>query len=477
MTHVTPNLDQDSFRGRNDDGSESAATWKATANTNWSQLPDENFRVRFLVQEDAGGAENNVNLQLQYNHNAAGWNNVSGTSTVVQASASANFADDDDTTQQIGTGTFITPNSGMDENNGLAGESGNIDFSGNDEVEVEYCCQILSADTATNDTIELRVVRGDGTVLETYTNTPSITVDAAAQTVTVGLAVATTSGLAVSAERTHAVGLAAATTSALAASAERTHSVGQALATSSALAVTHSKAVVVGLVSIVTSALTVGSAKTQTVGQAIATTSAFAVTFVKGKVVGLATATTQALSVTSAKAQSVGLSVVTTSALAVSALKTVAVGLVSTTISALSVSSVKIKSVLLASISATALSVSSSKAKAVGLVSTTDTAHGVIAAKAASVVQAITTATAFSVTSKLGGSAVGQAVATTSAFSASVLKTLIVGQALVTTSVQGVTAVTFTLRVSESGRNDAAIAGAANDATITPGRPNQAEIS
>lgn len=176
MTHVNPSLEQNSFRGRNDDGSESAATWKATANTDWTQAVDENFRIRFLVQETAGGSENNVNLQLQYNHNGGGWNSVNASSSVVQSSLSGNFAEDDNTTQQIGSGTFISPNSGMDEDEGLAGESSDIDFAGNDEVEVEYCCQILSGDVADTDTVQLRVVRGDLTVLETYTNTPTVTV-------------------------------------------------------------------------------------------------------------------------------------------------------------------------------------------------------------------------------------------------------------------------------------------------------------
>lgn len=176
MTHVTASLDQDSFRGRNDDGSQSGASWKATTNTNWTQAVDENFRVRFLVQETAGGSVNNANLQLQYNLNGTGWNSVNGTSSVVQSALSANFADDDNTTQQIGAGTFISPNSGMDENNGLAGENNDIDFDGNDEVEVEYCCQVLSGDVADTDTVQLRVVRADLTVLESYTNTPSITV-------------------------------------------------------------------------------------------------------------------------------------------------------------------------------------------------------------------------------------------------------------------------------------------------------------
>lgn len=41
---------QAAFRGREDDGSEAAATWKEPINTDFDQIPDQNFRTRFLVQ-------------------------------------------------------------------------------------------------------------------------------------------------------------------------------------------------------------------------------------------------------------------------------------------------------------------------------------------------------------------------------------------------------------------------------------------
>lgn len=183
QAHNTASLDQQDFRGRNDDGSQSAATWKALVNTNWTQVVDENFRVRFAVRDDGGGALNDVQLQLEYNLNGAGWNPVNAASLVVRSAASGNFAEGDSTTQQISTtgGTFITPNSGMDESNGLAGEANDIDFVDgvNDEVEVEFCAQVRSADVANNDVVQLRVTAA-GTPLGNYTNTPSVTVSEAA---------------------------------------------------------------------------------------------------------------------------------------------------------------------------------------------------------------------------------------------------------------------------------------------------------
>ena len=109
-------------------------------------------------------------FQLQYNRNGLGWNDVNGSSSVVRATASPNVADGANTTQQIGSGTFVSPNAGFDEVNGLAGGT-SLDFSGSDEVEVEFSVQIRSVDVANDDTIQLRI---EG--LDTYTNTPTVTV-------------------------------------------------------------------------------------------------------------------------------------------------------------------------------------------------------------------------------------------------------------------------------------------------------------
>lgn len=167
----TASIDQDSFRGRNDDGSETTATWKANANVNWTQTVDQNFRVRFLLQETGGGTKNNFTAQLSYNLNAAGWVNVTGTSSVVRATASPNVAGGADCTQQIGAGTFISNNDGFDEVDGASGGA-NLDFTANTEAEVEFSVQIRSADVVNNDSVQLRIAGAD-----TWTNTPTITVN------------------------------------------------------------------------------------------------------------------------------------------------------------------------------------------------------------------------------------------------------------------------------------------------------------
>lgn len=169
-------LTQAGFRGYADTGGEGTNP-KAAENTDWSQVVDENFRVRFVVDETNSGGENNVNLQLQYNLNSGGWNNVTGSSSVVQAVASGQVTDEGATTRQLtsGSGTFLT--GAFDEADGIAGSNNQIDFTdGQDEVtEVEYVLQILSGDVGDGDTLELRVVRSGGT-LDAWTQTPSLTV-------------------------------------------------------------------------------------------------------------------------------------------------------------------------------------------------------------------------------------------------------------------------------------------------------------
>jgi trimeric autotransporter adhesin len=164
---------QAAFRGRDDDGSQTAATWKDVANANWSQNVDENFRVRFAVTN--GGMTGTLIPQLQYNLGGAGWNNVTTTSDVVRAVTSTHFTHDDTTTQQISAGTFTAGRMSA------TGTATGIAYGALGDTEAEYNLQIRSADVADGNTIQLRVIN-DATALDTYTNTPTVTVVAGAPT-------------------------------------------------------------------------------------------------------------------------------------------------------------------------------------------------------------------------------------------------------------------------------------------------------
>lgn len=177
MGGCTAAFNQKAFRGRNDDGNETTATWQANQNVAWLQNVDVNFRVRLEVQETAGCAKTNfTTIQLQYNLAGAGWVNVTATSNVVRSSASPNLADGANTTDQltVGTGTFVG-GGGFDEVNGIAGNT-NMDISASGHFEVEYCCQLRSADVVAGQVVELRVTDG-GTGFAAYDATASLSVN------------------------------------------------------------------------------------------------------------------------------------------------------------------------------------------------------------------------------------------------------------------------------------------------------------
>jgi hypothetical protein len=181
---------QKAFRGRNDDGNETTATWKANQSTNWSQAKDTNFRVRFEVQETAGCAGANKVWQLQYNKNSAGWVTVNGSSSNVRSSASPNIADAANLTNQLtaGTGTFIGA-TGFDEVDGAAGGAA-MDVAASGHSEAEFCVQIRSAEAAGGDTIQLRIT-DNGSAFAAYDATPSITVSSGNVTVATSTATLT----------------------------------------------------------------------------------------------------------------------------------------------------------------------------------------------------------------------------------------------------------------------------------------------
>src|SRR5690349_6424123 len=169
-------IGQAGFRLRNDDGSESTATWKASQNVNVSQQVDTTFRVRFLMQNSGTTALNNLTAQLEYTLNGGASTNVTGASSVVRATASPNVADQANLTQQLtgGTGTFIGLTAFDEADGACGGNSLDIPASGN--FEVEYSIQIRGADVANGDTIGLRVTNNGTDFTGTYSQVPAITV-------------------------------------------------------------------------------------------------------------------------------------------------------------------------------------------------------------------------------------------------------------------------------------------------------------
>lgn len=174
-------LTQAGFRFRNDNGTETTATWMAAENVDLSKTDtDLTFRIRFVIDETLLGAVSRV-FKLQYRKNAGSWTIVDGASTNIRSIASANFADGAATTRQLtsGSGTFVAGS--MDE---VDGAVASITFGEDNLTEVEFCAQLRSADVAPGDTVDLRVVEYDGGVvvaLAAYTHQPTISVGAVVQ--------------------------------------------------------------------------------------------------------------------------------------------------------------------------------------------------------------------------------------------------------------------------------------------------------
>lgn len=164
-------MEQQSFRGRNSDGSETTATWIDIANNDWSQDVDATFRVRFLIENTGAGAFANGRLQLWYNLASAGWNPITASSSVVQATSDG-LTDEGTTTQQIGSGTH---DGTMGQQEGDAVMNTNFGLAVGSEHEFECTLTIVSADVTNGQTIQLQV-QDTTTELNAYNQTPTITV-------------------------------------------------------------------------------------------------------------------------------------------------------------------------------------------------------------------------------------------------------------------------------------------------------------
>jgi hypothetical protein len=173
--HTNPSITQSHFRGRTDAGAvDDAPTWAATEDTNWTQAADTPFRVRFALQETAGAASGTGTYIIQYNRNAAGWNDITTTSSVVKAVDGGSSVDGANigTSRLSGTGSFGANASEYDETGTLTIANA-IPASG--WAEEECAVQIVGTDVANNDTIQLRLIAGTATAISVYSQVPSIT--------------------------------------------------------------------------------------------------------------------------------------------------------------------------------------------------------------------------------------------------------------------------------------------------------------
>jgi hypothetical protein len=188
---VGTTIDVAAFRFRNDDGSETTATWKAAQNVDVSIAEDTVFRLRYELQETQGIAVigSDADFVLRYRLNGGSWLVVGAESgTVLVPGTSTNVADVDPTTDQLtaGTGTFSAGS--IEEGNGRVNGSA-IAASGH--IEYEFVLTLPAADVTDGDVIDVEIIQepvaygGPANRLNvTQTASATITVGSGAVTVT-----------------------------------------------------------------------------------------------------------------------------------------------------------------------------------------------------------------------------------------------------------------------------------------------------
>ncbi len=168
-------LAQVAFRGRNDDGSETTATWKAAKNVNWAQRPDRVFRMRLVI---SGNLLFFGTIVLFYKLNGGSLVQITSGSTVLKGVPTVNYVHASDSTQQVGSGSFFTDNNGMVVNTGITSNQFQASDGSLTEAEAEWSLQIVGDDVVNGDVIELRARRSAGVPLtEGILESPFITVD------------------------------------------------------------------------------------------------------------------------------------------------------------------------------------------------------------------------------------------------------------------------------------------------------------
>lgn len=183
------NLEQAGFRGRFDDGVESlqesdgGATWIAALNTDWSQKPDDTFRMRILIGHPSVPGRFDNFITMRYSLNSAPYLLITNTSLVVRLIDTVHWVHGDDSTDfvgRLGTGNWGGIGAGalMDD---AALPSFRFDAPAfvQREVETEWSLQLMATDVVQGDTIDFRCFKNPSDLFTRgYTFTPRLTVDA-----------------------------------------------------------------------------------------------------------------------------------------------------------------------------------------------------------------------------------------------------------------------------------------------------------
>lgn len=148
------------FRFRNDDGSESTATWIAGEDASITiakPAVDTNIRLRFAIDADGGGT---ASFGLFVSRNAGAPAAVGAASTYVKGVVTANLTNGNPTSNQLTVppgDTYVIKNGCVSATNAT---SSSLVFVALDDTEVELSLILTAADLAAGDTLDftLRIV-------------------------------------------------------------------------------------------------------------------------------------------------------------------------------------------------------------------------------------------------------------------------------------------------------------------------------
>jgi hypothetical protein len=165
---------QNTFRWRNDNGSETSATWLAAAGTNITPTIayNETLKIRLrIVTQESGTTSSTLSGRLYIAKNGGSYSQISNSATNgCKVASSTNFTDDSVTTKQVTSGTFVAGR--MDCSTGQCSATGTI--AQNSYTEHEFELQFDGANLANGDYFDFRMRNGT-TAYGTYTLTPRIT--------------------------------------------------------------------------------------------------------------------------------------------------------------------------------------------------------------------------------------------------------------------------------------------------------------
>jgi hypothetical protein len=170
---------QDNYRWRADDGSETSATWLAAPRVNLESMKGANrvYRLRIQVSQTLTNANTGLTPAFKVRQSVNGGAYVDigaqGTNVAVRYRDSPNIVHQAATTEQLaGDFTFIAGR--IDE----AGNSGTITFAGTSrqDTEIEFSIEVLDALVTAGATYDFRIYDTADAALGTYVDTPRMTI-------------------------------------------------------------------------------------------------------------------------------------------------------------------------------------------------------------------------------------------------------------------------------------------------------------